>query len=104
MNLRSPPGEPQGRGGRGIVGIRTKGIPWNPGNRLTLVLRKERTGGEERRAGRKPGALFQPCLLLSAQGLRSHDRLSLRKNKVQMLRCHGYGTEQPSTGWVCLVS
>lgn len=26
------------------------------------------------------------------------------QNRIQMPRFHGYGTEQPSPGWVCLVS
>lgn len=53
---------------------------------LTPVLRKERTCEELQRAGRKPSALFQPGLLLSAQGLTSHDRLSLCKTEY---RCSG---------------
>lgn len=53
---------------------------------LTAVLRKERTCGELQRTGRKPGALFKPCLLLSAQGLTSHDWLSLCKTEY---RCSG---------------
>lgn len=53
---------------------------------LTPVLQKKRTCGELQRAGNKPSALFQRGLLLSAQGLMSHDRLFLCKTEYRCSR------------------